>query len=176
MRRYVPGRDSCCGLVCGGAVVARPAWEGREGREAGRAGQAGWRLSADPMVCQARSACRPGTKLAGVAYCPDVPDAIACDVEGEHRHDDAVLLSDQAGLAVDCALLERQAGHRAGDVDGVAGDLLGAFGRVEGGCSESAAVGDRRGAGIEQSLLSWSGTPLLLMIDTAACLPAWSSC
>jgi hypothetical protein len=61
------------------------------------------------------------------------------------------LLGHQAGLAVDRALQERQARHRAGDVDGVAGDLLGAFGWVEGGGDESAAVADRRGAGIEQA-------------------------
>src|SRR2546430_8242586 len=46
------------------------------------------------------SARRPGTELLGVAYCPDVLDPVAHDVEREHRHGDAVLLSHQAGLAV----------------------------------------------------------------------------
>ena len=58
----------------------------------------------------------PGPELVGVADCPDVLDPVARDVEGEHRHGDAVLLGDQAGLAVDRALEERQAGCPAGDV------------------------------------------------------------
>src|SRR5436190_20975394 len=44
---------------------------------------------------------RPGPELVGVEYRPDVLDLVACDVEGQHRHGDAVQLSDQAGPAVD---------------------------------------------------------------------------
>jgi hypothetical protein len=35
----------------------------------------------------------------GKRYYPDVPDPVACDVEREHRHGDAVLLSHQPWLA-----------------------------------------------------------------------------
>jgi hypothetical protein len=49
------------------------------------------------MICARASARRPGPELAGVAYCPDVLDPVACDVEREHRYGDAVLLSHQAG-------------------------------------------------------------------------------
>jgi len=56
-----------------------------------------------------------------------VGDPPACDVEGEHGHGDAVLLGDQAGLAVDRALQDRQAGCLVGDTGQVARDLLAAF-------------------------------------------------
>jgi hypothetical protein len=58
------------------------------------------------MVQRRVSARRPRPELPGVAYCPDVGDPAACDVECEDGHGDAVLLSDQAGLAVDGALQE----------------------------------------------------------------------
>ena len=58
-----------------------------------------------------RSARRPGAELVGVPYGPDVLDPVTVDVEREHRHGDAVLLSHQAGLAVDRALQDR---HVAG--------------------------------------------------------------
>jgi len=44
-----------------------------------------------------------------------VLDPVACDVERVHRHGDAVALGDQAGLAVDRALQDRQAGARLAD-------------------------------------------------------------
>src|SRR5260370_29577413 len=98
------------------------------------------------------SARRPGTELLGVAYYPDVLDPIAGDVEREHRHGDAVLLSHQAGLAVDRALQERHvAGRPAGDFDPGARDLLAAFDGAQEGNGEAAAVGDRGGAGVEQA-------------------------
>src|SRR5262245_42615362 len=65
----------------------------------------GWRLlSADRMVCRRASVRRPGPELLGVEHRPDVLDPVACHVEGQHRRGDAVLLSDQARLAVDRAL------------------------------------------------------------------------
>jgi hypothetical protein len=79
-----------------------------------------------------------------------VLDLLACDVEREHRHGDAVLLSDQAGLAVDCAFQERPvAGRPVGDFDPGARDLLAAFDRTQESGGEAAAVGDRRGVGVE---------------------------
>jgi hypothetical protein len=48
-----------------------------------------------------------GRSFLGVAYYPDVLDPVAGDIEREHRHGDAVLLRDQAGLAVDRTLAER---------------------------------------------------------------------
>jgi hypothetical protein len=75
----------------------------------------------------AASARRPGTEFLGVAYRPDVPDPVARDLEREHRDGDAVLLGDQAGLAVDRTLHERQAGYRPGDVDAGARHPFAAF-------------------------------------------------
>jgi hypothetical protein len=57
------------------------------------------------------------TGVSRVADCPDVCDPAACDVERVHRHGDAVLLSDQAGLAVDRALQDRQARCPASEAD-----------------------------------------------------------
>ncbi len=34
----------------------------------------------------------PGAEFLGVADGPDAPDAVACDVEGEHGHDDVLPL------------------------------------------------------------------------------------
>jgi hypothetical protein len=51
----------------------------------------------------------PGPELLGVTYRPDVLDSIAYEVEREHCHGDAVLLSHQTGLTVDRALQERNA-------------------------------------------------------------------
>ena len=77
------------------------------------------------------SACCPGPEFVGVAYRPDVGDPVASDLERVHRHGDAVQLGDQAGLAVDRALQDRQARCSAGDLDVGAGDLLAAFDGLE---------------------------------------------
>src|SRR5450755_637364 len=104
------------------------------------------------MLWSRVSAGRPGPELAGVAYCPDAGDPVSCDVEREHCHGDAVLLGYQAGLAVDRALQERHAaGCPAGDAGQVAGDLLAAVDRAERGADQAAAVGDRRGARVEEA-------------------------
>jgi len=71
-----------------------------------------------------------------------VLDLAACDVERVHRHGGAVQLGHQAGLAVDRALKDRQAG--SGPFGEEACDLLGAFDRAEHGCDESAAIAARR--------------------------------
>src|SRR6202042_3965254 len=76
----------------------------------------------------------PGPELVGVANRPDVRDPVASDIERDHGHGDAVLLGDQAGLAVDHALQDRQvAGRPAGQASDVARNLLAAFDRAEGG-------------------------------------------
>jgi len=81
-----------------------------------------------------------------------VLDPVASDVEREHRHGDAVLLSDQAGLAVDGAFQEHNVAERpVGDLDPGPRDLLAAFDGPHEGNGEAAAVGGRRGAGIEQA-------------------------
>src|SRR5215475_10332225 len=91
---------------------------------------------------QRGSAHPPGLELLGVAYCPDVLDPVACDLEREHGHGDAVLLGDQPGLAVDRTLQDRHvAGCSVGDFDPGAGDLLAAFDRAQEGKGEAAAVG-----------------------------------
>src|SRR5262245_16076609 len=132
--------------LAGRGGLARLGGHGRE------TGEAGWRrLSADLMVWRRASARRPGPELVGVPYCPDVRDPVACDLERGHRHGNAVLLSDQAGLAVDRALQDRKAGCPVGEIDRVARDLLGAFDRVEHGADQAAAVSDRRGAGVEEA-------------------------
>jgi len=70
------------------------------------------------------SARRPGPEFVGVAYCPDAGDPVACDLEREHRHGDAVLPGYQAGLAVDRALQDRHvAGCPGGEVDDIAGAI-----------------------------------------------------
>ena len=43
------------------------------------------------------------SEFLGVAYDPDVLDPVVGDLERKHGHGDAVLLGDQAGLAVDRA-------------------------------------------------------------------------
>src|SRR5260370_25833612 len=99
-----------------------------------------------------RSVRRPRPEFLGVAYGPDVLDPVACDLDGAHRHGDAVLLSDQAGLAVDGPFEERPvAGCPAGDFDPGARDLLAAFDGAQECSGEAAAVGDRRSVGIEQA-------------------------
>src|SRR5262249_39175408 len=104
------------------------------------------------MVWRRASARRPGTQFLGVAYCPDLLDPVAPDVEREHRHGDAVLLSHQPGLTVDRALQDRQAGCPAGDVEAGAGDLLGAFDRAErDGAGQATAVAGRDGTGVEEA-------------------------
>jgi hypothetical protein len=87
----------------------------------------------------------------GVPDRPDALDPVAGDVERAHRHGDAVSLSDQAGLAVDRALQDRQVGCRAGDIDAGARDLFAALDRAEHGGGEAAAVGDRGGVGVEEA-------------------------
>jgi hypothetical protein len=72
-------------------------------------------------------------------------------VEREDRSGDAVVLGDQAGLAVDPALQEPQAGFPAGDAGVEAGDLLGASDLVQRGGGQAAAVGGHGGAGVEQA-------------------------
>jgi hypothetical protein len=60
-----------------------------------------------------------------VAPYPAAPDPVGGDFEGEYRHRDAVLLHDQAGLAVDRALQERHVGvPELGDLDPGPRDLL----------------------------------------------------
>jgi hypothetical protein len=62
------------------------------------------------------------------------------------------LLSHQPGLAVDRTLQERRlAGCPAGDFDPGARDLLAAFDGAQEGNGEAAAVGDRRGVGVEEA-------------------------
>jgi hypothetical protein len=74
------------------------------------------------------------------------------------------VLGDQAGLAVDRALQERQAGFPAGDADVEAGDLPGAFDRAQRGRDESAAVGGHGGAGSRMPMrapMSWASQACL---------------
>jgi LUD domain len=48
-----------------------------------------------PLGWTPASATRPGPEFLGVAHYPDVPDPATCNVEREHRHDDAILLGHQ---------------------------------------------------------------------------------
>ena len=111
------------------------------------------------------SACGPGAEFVGVTHDPDVPDPVASDVEREHGHDQAVLLGHQAGLAVDGTFQER---HRADcpvrDFNPGTRDLLAAFDRVQEAGGEPAAVGDGRGAGVEQAD---QGVDVLSLNDSA---------
>jgi hypothetical protein len=97
----------------------------------GLPGKAGW---------ETWSAC-PGPEFLGIAHGPDALDPVASDVERDHGHGDAVLLGDQAGLAVDRALQEHQAGCDTGDFGAGARDLLAAFDRAGQGAGEAAGVG-----------------------------------
>jgi hypothetical protein len=97
------------------------------------------------------SACHPGPEFLGVADCPDVLDPVVGDVEREHGYGDAVLLTNQAGLAIDRALQEGQARCPAGDIEGGASDLLGAFDRAGQGDGEAAGVGGCRGARVQKA-------------------------
>src|SRR5688572_23338536 len=96
------------------------------------------------------SARRPRSQFLRVAYRPDALDPIACDVERENRHGDAVHLSHQTGLAVYRALDECHARCTAGDVHVGTCDLLTAFDRFQVGLGQATAVGGRRGIRIEQ--------------------------
>src|SRR6516165_6379880 len=98
-----------------------------------------------------RAESSPWPELLRVAYGPDMADLVACDIEREHRHGDAVLLAHQAGLAVDRALHDRQAECPVGEADQIARDLLVAFDRVESGGDEAAAVRDHSGVRVEQA-------------------------
>jgi hypothetical protein len=80
-----------------------------------------------------------------------VLDLAVCDIERQYRHGDAVQLGDQAGLAVDGAFQERQAGCHPGNFDAGERDLLAAFDRAEPGGDEAAAIADRCGAGVEEA-------------------------
>src|SRR5215472_8572291 len=102
------------------------------------------------FVCVLVWAYRPRPELVGVEYGPDVLDPAARQVECVHRHGDAVPLSHQAGLAVDAAFQDRQAGCPGGDVDEEARDLPGAFDRAEHRADQPAAVTGRGGAGVEE--------------------------
>ena len=99
-----------------------------------------------PLVVSARV---PAPELVGVAYGPNVVDPATREAEREDRHDDAVLLGYQAGLAVDRVLEERHAaGWPAGQPDEVARDLLGAIDGVQRGADKAATIGGQRGAGV----------------------------
>ena len=79
-------------------------------------------------------------------------DPVARDLEREHRHDDAVLHGHQPRLTVDRAFQERHVGGSAvGDFDPGARDLLAAFDGDQEGKGPAAAVGGRRGVGVEQA-------------------------
>src|SRR5260370_23744108 len=130
--RYVSGWGSGCGLAPLSLAGRGPAHLGGQGRLGGGGSQRTrwlWRRA---------SARHPGPELVRVAYRPDVRDPVACDVECVHRHGGAVLLGDQAGLAVDRALQDRQPCCPAGEVEQVARDLLPPFGRAEPGAGEAA--------------------------------------
>src|SRR6266536_4534895 len=99
-----------------------------------------------------RNSARPGPELFGVRSCRGVLlDPVASDIERQHHRGDALLLSHQAGLAVDRTLQDRQVGYLSDDTDQGARDLLGTFDRAEPRAGEAAAVGDRRGAGVEEA-------------------------
>lgn len=120
---------------------------------------------------------RPGAELLGVAYCPNALDPIAHDVECADRHCDAVDLGHETGLTVDRALQDRQVGCPAGDIHIGARDLLAAFDRAEVGLGEAAAVGDRRGVGVEEAdgNVDVLGLPCLLEVFDDVGLPGWGS-
>src|ERR1019366_3787032 len=122
---------------------------------------------------QRASARRPRPELLGVPYYPDVLDPVACDVERHHHHGDPILLSHQTGLTVDPTLQDRQVGCLAGDIDEEARDLLAAFDWAEHGADEAAAVGDRRGVGVEEANegVDVLGFPCLLEVPDDAGLP-----
>jgi len=61
------------------------------------------------------------------------------------------LLNYQTGLIVDRTLQDRQVGYAAADIDDQVRDLLAVFDRAEHGANEAAAVGDRRGVGVEEA-------------------------
>src|SRR6185437_3377534 len=92
----------------------------------------------------------PGPEFVGVAYGPDAGDLVVGDVEGEDGDGGAVVLDDQAGLAVDGAFEDGQRWCLADQAGQVAGDLLGAFDRMQGRGDQAAAVGGDGGVGVEQ--------------------------
>src|ERR1700684_4738352 len=92
----------------------------------------------------------PGGPPASRAH--TVGDPVFGDPEREHRHGDAVLLSDQARLTANRALQERHAvGCPLHQIGKVPRDLLGAFDRVERRADETAAVGNRLRAGVQEA-------------------------
>ena len=86
-----------------------------------------------PGSARARSQFTRWSKGAACPGCarPRCADPVARDLEREHRHDDAVLLSHQAGLAVDHAFTDRMVAGPAGQLDPGAGDLLASLDRVQ---------------------------------------------
>jgi hypothetical protein len=118
------------------------------------------------------SASRPRPELLRVAYCPDVLDPVAGDVERDHYHGDAILLSRQAGLTVDGTFQDRQVGCPAGDIDDGARDRLAAFDGAEYGADQAAAVGDRGGVRVEEAdeRIDVLGFPCLLEVPDYVCL------
>src|SRR5829696_6189119 len=68
---------------------------------------------------------RPWPQLLRVAHRPDARDPVARELEREHGDGDAVLLADQAGLAVDRTLQDGEAGCGPADPDAGARDRLG---------------------------------------------------
>jgi hypothetical protein len=102
------------------------------------------------MAWSRMSARGPGAELVGVAYGPDVGDLVTGDLEGEHRDGDAIVLGDQAWLAVDRAFEDGHSWCAGGEVSQVAGDLLATVNRVQRGAGQ-AAVGDHRRSGVEQA-------------------------
>jgi hypothetical protein len=103
-----------------------------------------------------------------------VRDPVARDGEGEDGHGDAVLLGDQAGLAVDRVLQDRHvAGGPVGDIDDIARDLLATLDRAQRGADQAAAVGGKCGVGVQQSDEGADvlGVPRCLEVPDEASLP-----
>src|ERR1700733_9312871 len=97
------------------------------------------------------SACCPGAELVGVTDDPDAGDLVVGDVDREYRYGHSVLLADQAGLTVDVGFGDRQIRDPGQEAGQVAGDLLAAFDRAQGGADLAAAVGGGAGRGVEET-------------------------
>ncbi|MGV9304309.1 hypothetical protein ACWENQ_15780 [Nonomuraea sp. NPDC004354] len=85
---------------------------------------------------------RPRAELVGVADGPDELDPVACHLERLHGYGEAILLGDQAGLAVDRTIQDRQVAEFTLEMDQGAHDLLGAFDWAERGADQAAAVAE----------------------------------
>lgn len=68
-------------------------------------GEIGWRRGVDAISPPSRAGASRGP------YCPDARDPVTCDLEGQHRHSDAVLLSYRTGLIADRTLQDCQVGY-----------------------------------------------------------------